>query len=92
MRKALTESTPTARAFRSTRRFPGSGSDMKVEDLADHDPLARDLQQMEEISEAEPGDIVGVNAGAGGSADDLDADDGGLSFRRRTEVRLRASD
>ena len=59
---------------------------MRVKDFADHDPLAFDLQEMEKISEAETGNIVGVNAGAGGSPDDLDADDSALSFRRRTEV------
>ena len=63
---------------------------MDVKDLADHYPRAFDLQQMEEISEAQPGDIVGINAGAGGSADDLDADDGGLSFRRRTKISVDA--
>ncbi len=61
---------------------------MEVKDLANHDPPAFDLQQMEEIREAETGDIVGVNAGAGGSPDDFDADDGALSFRRRTEVSV----
>jgi hypothetical protein len=63
---------------------------MEVKDLADHDPPAFDLQQMEEISEGQTGDIVGVNAGAGGSPDDLDADDGALSFRRRTEDPVNA--
>src|SRR4249920_3036055 len=63
---------------------------MQVKDFADHDPLAFDLQEMEKISEAEAGNIVGVNAGAGGSSDDLDADDGALSFRRRTEVSVDA--
>jgi hypothetical protein len=61
---------------------------MEVKDLTDHAPLAFDLQQMEEISEAETGDIVGVNAGAGRSSDDLDANDCALSFRRRPEVTV----
>ena len=67
-----------------------SESDMEVEDLADYDPLAFDLQQMEEISEGQTGDIVGVNAGAGGIPDDLDADDSTLSVRRWTEVSVDA--
>jgi len=41
-----------------------------MEDLADHDRLALDLQQMERVSEARTGDIVGVNTGAGGSPAD----------------------
>src|SRR4051794_11359025 len=45
---------------------------------------------MEEISEGQTGDIVGVDAGAGGSPDDLDADDGALSVRRWTEVSVDA--
>ena len=48
-----------------------SGGDVGVVDLADHGPLAFNFQQVEKIGEAEAGDIVGVDASTGGSADDI---------------------
>ena len=40
------------------------------------------------FGKAEAGDVVGVDAGICGGADDLDADNGTLSFRRGTKIRV----
>jgi hypothetical protein len=57
-----------------------SGCDVGVVDLANHGPLALDLQQVEEVGEAKARDVVGVDACAGGGAHDIDVDEYALSF------------
>lgn len=54
---------------------------MGMVDLADDGPLAFYLQQVEEVGEAEPRDVVGIDPRTGRRADDVDAHDGGFGFR-----------
>jgi len=59
-----------------------SRGDVGVVNLADDGPLAFDFQKIEEISEAKAGNVVGVDAGAGSHADNVDVDDYALCLRR----------
>ena len=59
---------------------------MRVIYLIYNDPFAVNLEQIEEIREAEAREAVGVDPGAGCASHNINPDDGGLGFRRRLEI------